>query len=72
MIKNEVICLHLDTFLSTCYSWGSAPHFFYFLISKTIDDVIVDHADGLHEGVADSGADKVESAFFQIFTESIR
>lgn len=34
--------------------------------------MIVDHADGLHQGVADGRADKVASALFEVFTHSIR
>ncbi len=34
-------------------------------------DVVVDQADGLHEGVADSRADEGEAAFFEVFAESV-
>ena len=33
--------------------------------------VVVDHADGLHEGVADGGADESEAAFLEILREGI-
>ena len=33
--------------------------------------MIVNHADGLHEGIADRGTDKLETAFCQILAESI-
>ena len=35
------------------------------LISMTIHGVVIYHADGLHEGVEDDGADEFEPAFFQ-------
>ena len=34
--------------------------------------VVVDHADGLHERVADGGADEAEAAFFQVFAYGVR
>ena len=33
--------------------------------------VVVDHADGLHESVADGGADEAEAAFFQVFAYGV-
>ena len=39
---------------------------------ETIDGVVVDHADGLHEGIADSGADKPEAALFQFLAQGFR
>ncbi len=33
--------------------------------------MVVDQADGLHEGVADGGADEVEAAFFEVLAESV-
>jgi len=35
----------------------------YLAVAKAGDEVIVDHAGGLHEGVADRRADKTEAAF---------
>ncbi len=32
-------------------------------VPKAIHQVIVDHADGLHVGIADRAADKLEAAF---------
>ena len=34
--------------------------------------VIVHHADGLHEGVADGRADEVEAAFLEVLRERVR
>ena len=31
-------------------------------VAEAIDGVVVDHAGGLHEGVADGGADELEAA----------
>ena len=39
---------------------------------KATDDMVVDHSGGLHMRVADCGADKLESALLQVFTERIR
>src|SRR5436190_9580341 len=39
--------------------------------AETIDCVIVDHADGLHEGVADGGADEFEAALEEVFAHRI-
>ena len=36
-------------------------------IPETIDEMIVDHTDGLHEGIADGGADEREAAPLQVF-----
>ena len=33
--------------------------------------MVVDHADGLHEGVADGGADEFEAAFFQVLAHRV-
>ena len=41
-------------------------------IAETIYHVIVDHAYRLHEGIADSGTDKIKSALLQIFAHRIR
>src|ERR1700758_3473720 len=40
-------------------------------ITKTLYRVVIDHADRLHEGVADSGTNKVEAAFLQILAHGI-
>lgn len=40
-------------------------------IPEAGDGVIVDHADGLHEGVTDGGADEAEAAFFQVFAHGV-
>jgi len=37
------------------------------MITKAIDNVVIDHADGLHQGVADGGSDEFESPFAHIF-----
>ena len=39
--------------------------------SKTIHNVIVDHARGLHVRIADRRADKLESALLQVFAQGI-
>ena len=44
---------------------------FEFLKSETVYDMIVDHADCLHEGVTDGRPDKFESSFNQIFAQGI-
>ena len=33
----------------------------YVFVAETIDNVVIDHADGLHQGVADGGSDEFES-----------
>ena len=33
--------------------------------------VVVNHTNGLHEGVADGGADEAEAAFFQVLTYGV-
>jgi hypothetical protein len=33
--------------------------------------MVVDHADGLHVGIADRGAEKFESPFFHVFADRI-
>ena len=43
-----------------------------FASPKTIYDMIVDHARGLHVRVADRRADKLESALLQVFAQGIR
>ena len=41
----------------------------YLLITKTVDGVVIDHAHGLHEGVADFRADKGEAPLLQVSTQ---
>src|SRR5215471_3877502 len=41
------------------------------LSAKAVDGVIVDHAGGLHMGVADGRADELEAALVQILTQRI-
>ena len=43
-----------------------------FGMPETVDGVVVDHADGLHEGIADRGADKPEAALFQLLAHCFR
>ena len=40
-------------------------------VSKAIGRMIVDHADGLHEGIADRRADEGEAPAFQVPTHGI-
>lgn len=40
-------------------------------MAEAICGVVIDHADGLHEGVADGGADEAEAAFFQVFAHGV-
>ena len=35
------------------------------VVPRAGDEVVIDHAGGLHKGVADSGADECEAAFFE-------
>src|ERR1700722_2953815 len=42
------------------------------LIAKAVAGVVVDHAGGLHEGVADGAADKSEAAAFEVFAHLVR
>ena len=37
-----------------------------------MDQVVVDHADRLHEGVADCRADEFEASFLECFAHGIR
>ena len=41
-------------------------------MSEAVDSVIVDHTDCLHKGVADGGADKFETSFFQLPAHCVR
>src|SRR5882762_3420406 len=42
-----------------------------FRVAKTRNQVIVDHARGLHEGVANGRADEAETAFLEVFAEGV-
>jgi hypothetical protein len=42
------------------------------LIAEAVAGVIVDHAGGLHEGVADGGPDESEAAVFEVFAHLVR
>ena len=39
--------------------------------AETLDDVIVDHPHGLHEGIANGGPDKGETVALQIFAHRV-
>ena len=43
-----------------------------FAVPEAIDEVVIDHSGGLHEGVADGGADKAETAFLQGLAHGVR
>ena len=43
---------------------GKQKRLRYLAVAEAGDEVVVDHAGGLHEGVADRGSDKTEAAFF--------
>ena len=40
-------------------------------MAEALDEMIVDHANRLHEGVANRGADELEATPFQIFAHGI-
>ncbi len=40
-------------------------------MAEAVDEVVVDHAGGLHEGVADGGAHKFETPGFEIFAHDV-
>ena len=40
-------------------------------ITETGSGVVIDHTDGLHEGVADGAADESKAAFFQVFAHGV-
>src|ERR1700731_176485 len=40
-------------------------------ITEAVGEVVVHHSDGLHEGVANRGADERESALLQIFAHGV-
>src|SRR5262249_13329030 len=42
-----------------------------FRVAEASDKVVVDHADGLHEGVTDCGADEREAAAAQILAHGV-
>src|SRR5210317_944324 len=41
-------------------------------VSKAVGGMIVDHADGLHESVADGRPDEIESTLLQVFAHFLR
>ena len=41
-------------------------------VTETGGGVVIHHADGLHEGIADGATHKAEPSFFEIFTHGIR
>ena len=41
------------------------------IVPKAIDGVIVDHPDGLHEGVADGRAGEAEASAFEVFAHGV-
>ncbi len=43
----------------------------HLLIAEASDQVIVHHSDGLHEGIANRGADELEVAAEEIFAETV-
>lgn len=46
-----------------------SPRLFDFFTAKAAFNMIVDHAHGLHKGIACGGADKAPAAFFEIFRQ---
>src|SRR5437867_7725480 len=38
---------------------------------KAIDEVVVDHPDGLHKGITDGAADEAEAAALEVFTHGV-
>lgn len=40
-------------------------------MAEALDRMVVDHADGLHERIADDGADEGESPFFKVFAHGV-
>jgi hypothetical protein len=53
----------LERSLAFCYK---------LIIPEAADQMVVDHADGLHEGVANRGADELEAVVFQRFAHGMR
>ena len=43
-----------------------------FVIAETVGDVIIHQPDGLHESIANGGADKLEAALLQILAHRVR
>lgn len=41
------------------------------MVSETADHMVIVHANGLHKGIDDRGADEIESAFFQILAHGV-
>ena len=41
-------------------------------MAEAADQVVVDHAGGLHEGVADGGADEAEGAALEVLVDGVR
>lgn len=69
-LAQSIALLHsFSDFVSNCYHL--AIHTLHFLPPEAVHDVIVDHADGLHEGVADGGADEGEAALSQCFAHRV-
>jgi hypothetical protein len=51
---------------------GESPQFFHLLMPKTRHQVIVHHARGLHVGIDDGGAHKLEPPLLEVFGKRIR
>jgi hypothetical protein len=49
-------------------AWGKS---FHFLPAETINGMVVDHADCLHEGVTDGRTGKSKTQFLQLFAQCI-
>lgn len=43
-----------------------------FRVTEAINRVVIDHATGLHKGVADGRTDKSEAALLQVFAHRFR
>jgi hypothetical protein len=41
------------------------------IVAEAFDQVIVDHPSGLHEGVANGGADKTEATLFEVLAHGV-
>jgi len=50
---------------------GAIPQRVNLSVAKAIHQVVVDHADRLHESVTDGGADEVEASALQVFAHGI-
>ena len=56
----------------TPYNWDELPpNCSGVSMAPASDLVVVDHADGLHKGVADGGADEFEAAFLEVFAHGV-